>query len=265
MSTRERSADPTAPTELIGPPAPPPGEPPPDRELWPWLLVLAVLLLAGLAAAWYATRDSGTAAPRTIQTTVAAPAKPKPKPAQPDTTTAPRTTQPQTVVVPDLVDQSRADALRTLEAQGLRPDVREVPSTETKDTVVSQHPAGGTRVDAEAAVLLNVAKPVEKRKPAKPVEKRKPAKPEESKPKAAEPTTTVSEAGATATVPSVVGEDKETAKADLKAAGFSPEKVEQDTTDPSEDGIVVDQAPAGGTTALRKSHVTIYVGRFERD
>src|SRR6478752_10474983 len=103
MATRERPGLSSAPTELIGPPAPPPAEPPSDREHWPWLLVLLVRVIARLAAAWYATRDStGSAGPVTVQTTVAA----EPTTAA-ATTTAPTTTAPpQTAVVPDLVGQS---------------------------------------------------------------------------------------------------------------------------------------------------------------
>ena len=67
MATRERPDLSSAPTELIGPPAPPPAEPPPDRELRPWLLVLSVLVIAALAAVWYATRNSaGAAGPVTV-------------------------------------------------------------------------------------------------------------------------------------------------------------------------------------------------------
>src|SRR5207249_4710784 len=84
MAPRERRPGPGAPTELIGggPPMPP-AEPPPRRELWPWLVVLLVLVLAGIAAGWYATRDKSNATPgaQTRLTTVAAaPAKPKQRP-----------------------------------------------------------------------------------------------------------------------------------------------------------------------------------------
>jgi serine/threonine-protein kinase len=262
MSTQERPGLSSARTELIGPPAPPPAEPPPGRELWPWLLVLLVLVIAGLAAAWYATRDSGTAAgPVTVQTTVAARSTPKPTTTAPATaapaTTAPTTTAaPVTVVVPDLVGQSRDEAVRTLEAQGLRPDVREVPSTQADGIVVSQHPAGGVTVQAEAGVLLNVAKHVEQAKP-------------QPQPKSDDNTQgnghdkgNPSQTPAAATVPNVVGEDKDTAKADLANSGFHVHKENQDTADPNQDGLVVDQSPPGGSSAQSGSHVTIYVGRY---
>jgi eukaryotic-like serine/threonine-protein kinase len=257
MVTREGPDPATAPTELLGPPSgPPPEEPPPDRQFWPWLVVLLVLVLAGLAAAWYATRDSGTTAgPVTVQTTVAA--KPRTNPAQQQTTTAPATTtEPQTVVVPDLIGQSRDDAVRTLEAQGLTPDVRDVPSAEADGTVVSQHPAGGTSVQAEAGVLINVAHKVE---PPKPSEDNGNSQGNQHDGGGAAQTPAV------AAVPNVVGEDKDTAKADLENAGFHAHGEKQDTIDPTQDGLVVDQSPPGGTSAQTGSHVTIYVGRFVTD
>ncbi len=67
---------------------------------------------------------------------------------------------------------------------------------------------------------------------------------------------------AAAAVPNVVGEDKNTAKADLANAGFHVDKENQDTSDPNQDGMVVDQSPIGGSSAQAGSHVTIYVGRY---
>ena len=250
MATRERPGLSSAPTELIGPPAPP-VEPPPDRELWPWLLVLFVLVIAGLAAVWYATRDStGAAGPVTVQTTVAA---------QPATTAATTTAPtpaapPRTVVVPDLVGQNGDEAVRTLEAQGLRPDVREVPSTEADGIVVSQHPAGGGTVEAQAGVLLNVAHHVERPKPQ--------PNGDENSQEDRHDKGGVSQTPVVSTVPNVVGEDKDAAKADLASAGFHADKKNQDTSDPSQDGLVVDQSPPGGGSAPAASHVTIYVARY---
>jgi beta-lactam-binding protein with PASTA domain len=288
MSTRERPRHADAPTELLGPPGAPPEEPPPERELWPWLLVLIVLVLAGLTAAWFATRDSGgTPSPETLTTTVAAaPAKPKAKPKATPATTQ----QARTVLVPQLVGQRRDEAVHTLEAQGLRADVHEVPSLQTERTVVSQHPIGGTRVDAGSGVLLNVAQKVEK-KPAEPKkskhkekekqkgkgkdkERENASSPTRQAPQAEpeatttepEATTTVSSGAsqtpATATVPSVVGEDEGTARAELIDAGLTPVAVDQDTTVANEAGTVVDQSPTGGSSAQPNSQVTIYVARY---
>ena len=50
----------------------------------------------------------------------------------------------------------------------------------------------------------------------------------------------------------MVGEDQATARSDLENAGFKVQVVEQETTDPSQDGIVIDQDPAGGTQAPQR-------------
>ena len=63
------------------------------------------------------------------------------------------------------------------------------------------------------------------------------------------------------TVPDVVGEDQATATSDLEAAGFTVTAVDSQTSDPGQDGLVVDQDPSGGSTASG-SDVTIYVGRY---
>jgi len=46
------------------------------------------------------------------------------------------------VSVPDLVGQKREDAVKALDAIGLKANVVEVPSAEPKDSVVAQHPPG---------------------------------------------------------------------------------------------------------------------------
>ena len=52
--------------------------------------------------------------------------------------------------VPDVTGLSRGSAKDTLEAEGLKVSVREEPSDEPEDQVISQDPAGGTEVDAGA-------------------------------------------------------------------------------------------------------------------
>jgi beta-lactam-binding protein with PASTA domain len=157
----------------------------------------------------------------------------------------------------------------TIQAQGLIADVHEVPSTQADGTVVSQHPAGGSKVDSQSGVLINVANKVEP-KPAAPAETppaapkpSKPASHETATPKPATPVVTPApKAPANVTVPSVVGEDEGTASADLVDAGFSTATVDQATTDPTQDGVVVSQSPSGGGSAQPNSTVTIYVARY---
>jgi serine/threonine-protein kinase len=303
------------PTELL----PPPDEPPPRRELWPWLLVLGLLVLAGLAAIWYATRDTGSAAAgQTTQLTTvqAAPVRPRTKPKKQTTTTSPAVSQ---VAVPDLVGRQRDDAIRTLEDAGLTASVAEVPSDQAKGLVVAQHPAGGTQVDKGSSVAFNVSKGKDKppepatvpvpnvvgdsrrsaersiedaglhpsiqRVPSSqekdtvvsqspsggtsaqrgagvlinvstgPAKTAKPSKTKPAKPRKQQQQTT-------ATVPDVIGETETAATSDLQSAGFSVSSVDQPTNDPSMDGLVVDQSPPGGSDVDPDSTVTIYVGRY---
>jgi eukaryotic-like serine/threonine-protein kinase len=307
----------------MAPPGPPlpPEEPPPDRELWPWLLVLLVLVVAGIAAAWYATRDTGSAKPQTVQTTVAAaPAQPKAEPKKkPQTTTV-----VEQVVVPDVVGQQQSDAVGTLQAQGLRASVTEVPSTQENGLVVAQSPHGGEKVDTGSAVAVNVSKgPTKLPEPTtvtvpsvvgQPVESASaavkaaglhasvqhvpstepegtvvsqspsgggsaqkgagvllnvssgPAQAEvrpkkEKKEKSKANDQQQGQQAESVSVPRVVGEDKDSAKSDLRSAGFEVSTVDQPTSDPNQDGTVVDQSPPAGTSAPQDSTVTIYVGR----
>ena len=72
----------------------------------------------------------------------------------------------------------------------------------------------------------------------------------------------VSSGANTATVPSVLDLDADQATAELRSAGFTVQRVNRTTLDPEEDGLVIDQSPAGDTEAERGSTVTIVVGRY---
>ena len=63
-------------------------------------------------------------------------------------------------------------------------------------------------------------------------------------------------------VPDVVGQDEASARQMLQAAGFVVDEVDQPTADQSQDGVVVDEQPQGGSNAPRGSDVTVYVGRY---
>jgi serine/threonine-protein kinase len=81
-------------------------------------------------------------------------------------------------------------------------------------------------------------------------------------PKGAAITVVVSTGAADVTVPSVVGLSQNNAVNTLESLGFVASIVEQDTIDPSEDGKVIDQTPAGNSSAPQGSTVEIVVGRF---
>jgi serine/threonine-protein kinase len=72
----------------------------------------------------------------------------------------------------------------------------------------------------------------------------------------------VSKGPTTAAVPDVTNEDAATAVTNLRQSGFKVTRVSQLVTDPSNNGIVVDQTPPAGTQAPRSSSVTIFVGTF---
>jgi eukaryotic-like serine/threonine-protein kinase len=75
-------------------------------------------------------------------------------------------------------------------------------------------------------------------------------------------TIVVSTGPARAAVPSVVGLTEANAINQLRSAGFEPRVVEEDVTDPTQNGRVVSQDPAGNQQAEVGSTVTITVGRF---
>jgi serine/threonine-protein kinase len=135
---------------------------------------------------------------------------------------------PQQVTVPDVVGDNEDQARSALEGAGLRADVSEEESTD-KDpgTVLRQTPAGGGKVAKGSAVKLVVAK-----------------------------------APAQVDVPDVVDQQKADAEKALKGAGFKVRTRTQDVDTPDEDGVVVDQDPAGGEKLEKGSRVTITVGKF---
>jgi serine/threonine-protein kinase len=121
-------------------------------------------------------------------------------------------------------------ARRTIRRSGLLAAVVYINSREPADTVIAQFPKPGAKRKRGERVRINVS------------------------------------LGATprpqVTIPDVTGVDEATATSQLEQAGLVAEPVDQETTDPSEDGVVLAQDPAAGTRAPRGSFVTIYVGRF---
>ena len=54
-------------------------------------------------------------------------------------------------------------------------------------------------------------------------------------------------------VPDVTGLDEESARLELENAGFQVQVTDESTSDPAEDGVVLGQSPAGGSTASEGS------------
>ena len=146
------------------------------------------------------------------------------------TATAGSTTTNAEAKVPRVVGQPQSAAVERLRAAGFRVRTAYVPSTKPQGTVVAQSPAPGTILREGSRVQINVSNGPNP----KPV----------------------------VAVPDVTGEDEATASADLRAAGFRVEVVDQPTADENEDGVVLDQDPTPMTKAPAGSLVTIYVGRL---
>ena len=148
---------------------------------------------------------------------------------------------PQLATVPDVVGRPAGVATSELTRAGFRTRVARVPGTEPEGTVIAQNPAGQARAFRGSVVRINVSMG------------------------AGEGTTTtvVTTTGSEEEpVPDTVGEDEITATTTLEGAGFTVRTVDQPTTDPNEDGIVIRQSPAGGTPAAGGSTVTITIGRL---
>lgn len=132
------------------------------------------------------------------------------------------------VEMPDIVGDNVADARAGLEDLGLRVRVVRVVAADPAGTVVGQSPEAGAAVRDGGTVTLRV-----------------------------------STGTAEVTVPDVVGFDEAAARLQLESAGFDVRVTDQSTTDPAEDGLVVEQTPRGGSTARERALVTIIVARVD--
>jgi beta-lactam-binding protein with PASTA domain len=215
--------------------------------------------------------------------------------------------------VPDVVGQQASDAKSALGAAGLKTSVFQVPSAQSKGTVVAQSPAAGKKVSRGSAVRINVSNGSQTPPPPPPpsggttttsapatarvpdvvgvqqgpaqrrlqsagfrarilyVASQSPAGEVVSEAPSAGTTAkrgsrvtlrvSVGPAAQTTAVPDVVGDDQQAATTTLQNAGFTVQVLQVPVTDPSQDGTVVDEQPAGGARAPNGSQVTIYVGK----
>jgi beta-lactam-binding protein with PASTA domain/tRNA A-37 threonylcarbamoyl transferase component Bud32 len=134
----------------------------------------------------------------------------------------------QTASVPNVVGQSQSEATANLQAAGFKVQSVSSPSdTVASGVVISQNPDGGTEATKGSTVTI-----------------------------------TVSSGPSSATVPNVVGEQQQTAQDDLQNAGFHVKVEHVPVSDPTQDNVVQDQDPTGGSSAPKGSKVTIFVGQF---
>ena len=148
---------------------------------------------------------------------------------------------PQLATVPDVVGLPVGQATVRVARAGFRAQVARVPGSQPEGTVVAQNPRGSARASQGSVVRLNVSRG-----------------PGGGTTTVVTTATTASEA----TVPDTVGQDEATAQATIEGAGFVARIVDQPTTNPDQDGVVIRQSPAGGGTARSGSTVAIFVGRL---
>jgi len=130
--------------------------PPPERELWLWLVVLFVLAVAGSVAAWLITRtEDGTAGSATRKLT----------PSAPRTTTVAITTKAAPApaalpVVPNVIGEDEKTAKRELHDAGFHVQVEHQENGDRgkENAVVGQNPAPGTRAQTGAKVIIYVGR-----------------------------------------------------------------------------------------------------------
>jgi serine/threonine-protein kinase len=133
----------------------------------------------------------------------------------------------QPITVPSVVGQLYDTAAGELQGLGFAVAKRDVDSGYPKGTVIGQKPNGSSSAGHGSTVILYVSKG----------------------PK-------------TSTVPDVTSQDEASARSTLEQSGFVAKVQYQNVSDPSQDGIVLDEIPAGNTQAKSGSTVTIVVGRL---
>jgi serine/threonine-protein kinase len=195
--------------------------------------------------------------------------------------------------VPDLVGQQSTDAVAALTKLGLKPDLHSVPSPKPAGEVTAQDPKGGIKLTVGKSVRLNVSKgpqpisvpsvigePIDQAsselqaqgfrvstrfvdddQPKNTVIDQSPSS-GQSAGRGSVVSLTVSNGPKTSTVPDVTSTDSDSAQQTLEASGFRSSVTFQDVTDPTSDGVVLSQDPAGGSEQKPGTLVTLVVGRL---
>ncbi|GAA4980791.1 Stk1 family PASTA domain-containing Ser/Thr kinase [Pseudonocardia tropica] len=133
----------------------------------------------------------------------------------------------QTVAVPDVAGQSADAARATLQNAGFRSiSTTEVDSSGSAGQAVGTNPSAGTRVTPDQTITIQISR------------------------------------GNQNQVPNVVGQPVDSAISTLQEAGLSPSIRQVDVSDSSQNGIVLQQSPSGGSEASSGQTVTLTVGSY---
>jgi eukaryotic-like serine/threonine-protein kinase len=133
---------------------------------------------------------------------------------------------PQQKSVPNVVGETAAEATTNLRNAGFNPNPTYVDSDAPQGQVIHQNPAPGSSAPEGSSVAIEISN----------------GPPQVS-------------------VPSVVGETAQQAVGELQGAGFQVNQQYVSVGDPSQEGIVQQQTPDGGTRATKGSIVTIEIGQ----
>lgn len=131
------------------------------------------------------------------------------------------------VVVPSLVGLTETAARARLSREGLGWTTRMVASVKPAGTVIGQAPTAGAQLRDGESVALKVS----------------------SGPPRVQ-------------IPDVTGLDLDTARQQLESAGFGVAVTNRSTTDPNEDGVVLEQTPGSGADADEGETVMLTVGQL---
>jgi serine/threonine-protein kinase len=135
-----------------------------------------------------------------------------------------------TVEVPSVIGEQGDIAESDLRQAGLIPNTEQRDSDEPEGQVIEQDPVGGSTADKNSEVTI-----------------------------------VVSSGAGSVILRDVEGQSQQTAVRILRGQGLGVTVNEETTTDESEDGIVIDQAPSAGTRLRQGDRVAITVGRFEAE
>jgi eukaryotic-like serine/threonine-protein kinase len=325
------------PATMVAAPPRPPAEvlyeyeqPRRGRPIWPWLLVLLLLLAAGLTG-WFVYQqvkdelaDAGTVgvpylidlretqavgqvldaglepnvireANADVEAGFVFAQEPKfgEKVDPGSTVDIHVSTGPPQTEVPDVVGQTRDEAVAALARADLDAKIVEVYSDKDTGTVTAQNPKGGEKVKVGTRVQINVSRGVrpltvpsvvgqpyeqaasalegagfkvvrqnvDSDQPAGTVVDQNPGS-GASAPAGTTVTLSVSKGPVEEQVPDVSSQSEDDAITTLEASGFKVDVQREGTDDPALDGFVLSQDPAGGSQAPKGATVTIVVGQF---
>jgi PASTA domain len=198
---------------------PPPPPPPPPRLRRPHAVVLALTVVLTVLGL-----IAGAVAFASTNGGGGPSPSPSPSISSPHSTSSPPGNQ---VAVPDVTGRAQAQATSALEAAGLTAAPTTTTNCGTADNgnVVTQDPPGGTSVAKGTSVTIGVC----------------------------------SAAPVTVTVPDVTGQTQAQATSALEAAGLTAAPTTTSSCTTADNGNVVTQNPAGGTSVRKGTSVTIGV------